>query len=189
MRTSPPVSFWLEQSFSGEAKALRAELVNLLSLPGNPGLRPTSLTYDYAPNLYQCLTIPAVCVFSRETLAAFVEALSVWSRHTLSASHVSTPNLHIYIHGCMRRLVRDETDAKWHYLLHLTPDSRRHRTVVKILDNLESSPGAIRTGRISKIGIRFNELLTHEVEKPYAIEVNTSMNPLEGAAFLSGYFW
>jgi hypothetical protein len=188
MGSSALPTVYLERSFFPLAETLRAQLDGELAPAGTPGFGRTVLAYDYAPELYQCLTAPAICVFSQDTLATFIQKLSVWSQEKLGAAQISTPSLQIYIGGCGRRLVRDEAQAKWHYLFCLTSASRRQRTVIRILHD-PGSTGAIRAGKVSRINPQFNELLVHEVEAPYAIDAKTSMNPLQGAVFLTSYLW
>ena len=152
----------------------------------------TPLTYAYYKDAYQFLTAGAERCFSESLLTNLVEALKQWATNVLGASHVSTPQVRVYIRGCSRKLFRDNVTAPWHFILSLTGNKNSRKSCrIRILR--ESTPGKdklISMNKTVSLVPMFNQLLVHSTNEPYSIEgVETSANPLEGTVLLDGYMW
>lgn len=185
--------FYVESDFCSVAESLRAHFERIVSgsTNGEGGLTP--MTYAFRQDCFQFLTASSEHVFTQELLENVVANLRAWAENALRASHISTPQVRVYIDGCWRGLFRDVVGTKWHYVLWLS--RKRHRKVARLKMVTEELPvnGAgqpISVGRFLSFPSKFNQLLVHHASLPYAIEeVRASMNPAEAAVFLDGYMW
>jgi hypothetical protein len=153
----------------------------------NAGMTP--LIYAFCPDRYQFLTASAERIFTQDTVEDLIKALRVWANDKLGTSRVSTPHARVYLNGCWRRLVRDDIEASWHYVLPLRPVS--HGRLVLLTDSVrDGSNGSACGHRLVRSGLVLNELLVHRAREPYGVDHSSrSFNPLEGTAFLDGYLW
>lgn len=181
---------YVGSDFYSKAQTLRSEFDKaMLGEHGQYG-GMTPLTYAYYKDAYQFLTAGAERCFSEEVLADLVETLEQWARNVLGASHVSTPQVRVYIRGCSRQLFRDEVTAPWHFMLSLTAnDSSRRSGRIRILPEKDSLSKISINKVVTSVPV-FNQLLVHSTHDSYSIEgVETSVNPLEGTVLLDGYMW
>jgi hypothetical protein len=189
LSTSP---LYVETNFYKRAEDLRTQFEQKISAAqSNGGLTPFGYAFD--PDKFQCLMASAERIFARDVLEDLMKQLCSWASGSLGASHASTPQARVYINGCKRSLLRDDTSARWHYALSITRNvGRRRSAVVKIVT--ETRPGKraqeFRIDRVLSVELQFNQLLVHQSNNPYAVEVGkASMNPLDGAVLLDGYMW
>jgi len=185
------VSFLVENDFYSEANALRLQLEDSFSAQNQAGITP--LTYVFAENRYRFLTASSESVLTRESLQEFVEHLGNWAESKLGASHVSTPQVRVYLSGCKRSVLQDAVMLGWHYMLSLTKDERSRkddRVRIVIPDRPGRAGRLLSTCNLVDSQLKFNRLLVHDTQNAYGIEpAHTSMNPLEGTIFLDGYIW
>src|SRR5207253_538718 len=80
----------------------------------------TPLTYAYSEDAYQFLTASAERCFSEDVVADIIGTLEQWGNAALGTTHVSTPQVRVYVRGCSRKLYRDNVAAPWHFMLSLT---------------------------------------------------------------------
>jgi hypothetical protein len=188
---APGVSFRVENDFYSEADALRLQVENAFLGDDKVGITP--LTYVFSESCYQFLTASAESVFTTESLHGLVESLENWGQRELGTSHVSTPQVRVYIHGCERSVLQDAVMLGWHYMLSLTQGERPrkgNRVRIVIPDRPERRGGLLSTCDVVDSELRFNRLVVHDTQNAYGIEtVHSSMNPLEGTIFLDGYLW
>lgn len=153
------------------------------SVETNAGMTP--FVYAFCPDRYQFLTASAERIFTQDGLEDLIKALRVWANDKLGTSRVSTPHARVYLNGCWRRLVRDDIEAFWHYILPLRPVS--HGRLMLLTGNSNGSAG---TNRLVRSRLILNELLVHRAREPYRVEhLSRSFNPLDRTVFLDGYFW
>jgi hypothetical protein len=184
----------VESEFFEQAVTLQLQFANKAAAPVSFGAANCLFSYVYYPNAFQCLTVNAEQVFSQELVFDLLNGLRAWARENLRAQHASTPCVRIYVNGCARRVIRDDVNAKWHYLLCLTRLSGRTSAKVSVV--VDSVSGDLRdkltlgASRVLTTKLDFNELLVHDVSQPYGIKVsNVSADPAEGVVFLDGYIW
>jgi hypothetical protein len=185
-------SLCVENDFFHRADLLRAQFERLMSMsvPANSGLTPFS--YAFCQNAYQFLTVGAERVFEPEILDDLIHSLGAWAKKVLRTSHVSTPQLRIYINGCYRNLLCDDVSAPWRYALSLTKTLRPGRTgpVNVLIDGDSPLRRNLSLKKLANSHLLFNQLLVHWTNNAYSIEAAAgSMNPVEGNVFLDGYFW
>lgn len=185
-------SLCVENDFFHRADLLRAQFERLMSMsvPANSGLTPFS--YAFCQSAYQFLTVGAERVFEPEILDDLIDSLAAWAKKTLRTSHVSTPQLRIYLSGCYRNLLCDDVSAPWRYALSLTKDLQLGRTgPVNVLTDGDSSlQRSLSVKKLANSHLPFNQLLVHWTSNPYSIDAATnSMNPVKANIFLDGYFW
>ena len=182
---------YVESGFHSKAEILRAEFEKAIfgENKQNPGMTP--LGYAYHNDTYQFLTASAERCFSEEALSDLIETLQQWGKNVIGTSHVSTPQVRVYIRGCSRQLVRDEVATPWHFLLSLTPNPHPGKSCqIKILQENVQENASPRLHRVLSSFPIFNQLLVHSTRESYSIaRVQTSMNPLKGIVFLDGYMW
>ena len=172
---------YVGSDFYPEAQTLRGEFDKaMLGEDGQySGLTP--LTYAYYKDAYQFLTAGAERCFSESLLANLIETLKQWATNVLDVSHVSTPQVRVYVHGCSRKLFRDNVTVPWHFILPLTGNQNSRKSCrIRIL----------RESKTLSLVPTFNQLLVHSTHEPYSIEgTETSANPLEGTVLIDGYMW
>src|SRR4029077_14196183 len=116
-----------------------------------------------------------------------------WGHSTLGMSHVSTPQVRIYSTNCWRNLVKDQIEAKWHYILAVSRNQGRTARELSFLTaNLPKIGFGVmfRDGEISRIPTTFDELVVHEVAIPYGVsKQNVSSTLGDACVLLDGYFW
>jgi hypothetical protein len=180
---------YMASGFYAKADTLRKEFDQaILGQRGEHCLTP--LAYAYCENAYQFLTASAERCFCEEAVAEVIEALERWGHDVLGTSHVSTPQIRVYVRGCSRRLLRDDVAAPWHCMLFLTTDEDHKRCRVKVLREGVPETGTLHIGRIVSSVPVFNQLLVHSTHEPYCVDgTPRSMNPLQGLVFLDGYLW
>ena len=185
----PPL--FVQSNFFEHAGVLRQQLERVVtqSLEISDGLTP--FVYAFSPDAYQFLTATAERIFSRELLDQFLATLRTWAMASVGASFVTTPQIRVYINGCGRALLRDSTDAQWHWMLSLSPQNRKNGEI-RILPETSSlgRPDSLSFDRLLNTNMQFNELLVHPTTSAYAVGTTKgSMHPLEGSVLLDGYLW
>ncbi|HEY2913387.1 MAG TPA: hypothetical protein VGK21_08515 [Candidatus Angelobacter sp.] len=182
---------YVENGFYSKAEILRAEFEKALLGEGKLNAGMTPLGYAYHKDTYQFLTASAERCFSEEAISELIETLQQWGNNVVGASHVSTPQVRVYIRGCSRKLIRDDVTTPWHFLLSLTPNTHPDKSCqIKILRENVPGNSSSRLHRVLSSFPVFNQLLVHSTRELYSIEgVQTSMNPLKGMVFLDGYMW
>jgi hypothetical protein len=185
------ISFLVENDFYRDANRLRLQLEDSFSTQNQVGITP--LTYVFSENRYQFLTASSESVLTRVSLQEFLEHLGNWGESKLGASHVSTPQVRVYIGGCKRSVLQDAVMLGWHYMLSLTKDQRSRkndRVRIMIPDRPGREDKLLSTCNLVDSDLKFNRLLIHDTQNAYGIEpATTLMNPLDGTIFLDGYFW
>jgi hypothetical protein len=185
--------FQLESGFYPRAGVLRAQFEERASLAVDESGGVTPFVYVFSRDKYQFLTTSAERIFSRDVLDDLIESLRLWSGNKLGTSHVSTPQIRLYLQGCWRRLVADGVNASWHYTLSLAPISPHLKPAyLKVL--IEKSAGSVngrfQIGQVVRSRLEVNQLYVNRVTDPYAVEGSfKSGDPKEGALLLDGYFW
>jgi hypothetical protein len=181
---------YVDNDFYSKAEILRAEFEKAILDESKRSTGMTPLGYAYHNDTYQFLTASAERCFSKEAVSDLIETLQQWGNNVIGTSHVSTPQVRVYIRGCSRELIRDDVATPWHFILSLTPNRHPDKGCqIKLLrENVqENSP---RFHRVLSSFPVFNQLLVHSTREPYSIErIRTSMNPLKGMVFLDGYMW
>ena len=127
--------------------------------------------------------------FSHDLMLAFLSRLRQWGKENLDARHASTPQIHVYINGCRRRLARDSTPARWHYLYSLT---RGKACSVRVSEDggLKRGLFGISLSRVANFQLPFNHLLVHETLRAYALDgPQQATGRLQGIILLHGYMW
>lgn len=189
----PLKPFRLETDFYKMASTLRAQFRNKVAGSFQTGVGITPLAYAFSEDAYQFLCAGAESIFTRDILDDLLNRLGSWASEALGTSHVSTPQVRIFIDGCWRSLLRDEVSAKWHYILSLSNEHRKKLDRIKVLIDGSSAHKDERSahlGRVLSFQMKFNQLLVHDVGSPYEIEpIKTSMNPLDATFLLDGYLW
>jgi hypothetical protein len=182
----------VESSFYNRIDTLREQFERkVAATESNGGMSP--LHYAFYPDNFQFLTVNAGLLFTQEILEHLMETLRTWASSSLDASHVSTPQVRIFINSCRRKFLRDRVDARWHYMLSITRVGPREKGgFIKVLS--EGFPTSARVdfriNRVASSRLGFNEFAIHSVNSPYAVESRVgSMNPLEAVVFLDGYLW
>jgi hypothetical protein len=138
---------------------------------------------------YSFLLATADRVFTHQLVLGFLDSLRRMGKEKLEASHASTPQIHVYVDGCRRRLAPDGVQARWHYLYSLT---RGELPSVRLLGEVGHQKKWFRIplSRITNFQLCFNQLLVHEVRQAYSIDgPKRPTKPLEGVILLSGYLW
>jgi len=182
---------YVSSGFYSKAELLRREFNEaVLGQNGQQG-GITPLAYAYTENVYQFLTAGAERCFSEVTVADVIGTLEQWGKAVLGISHVSTPQVRVYVRGCLRKLYRDDVTASWHFILSLTSNHiRAKRSNISILRDSIPGKGSLSIDKIVSSAPIFNQLLVHSTRQPYSVEgAYTSMNPLEGTVLLDGYMW
>jgi hypothetical protein len=182
---------YVSSGFYSKAETLRGEFDKaILGQNGQHG-GITPLAYAYSENAYQFLTAGAERCFSEAVVADVIGALERWGNAVLGTSHVSTPQVRVYVRGCSRKLYRDNVAAAWHFVLSLTANHIRvKRCKISILRESIPGKGSLSIDKIVNSAPVFNQLLVHSTREPYSVEgAHTSMNPLEGTVLLDGYMW
>jgi hypothetical protein len=188
----PSCPLYVEGGFYKRAGDLRSQFDQKISATqSNGGLTP--LGYAFDEDRFQFLTVSPERVFELDILDDLMKRLCSWARGSLGVSHVSTPQVRVYIDGCRRRFLRDDIAADWHYMLSIGGNGRPPKSaVVKVVNEAfpRNTEHQFRIDRVLSAKLDFNQMLLHPSSSPYAVEVGkTSMNPLDGAIFLDGYMW
>lgn len=196
MKTSAPAhDHLLESEFFSRADTLWEQLQHALMARTENGSENSSenafrpLTQVRSDRAYNFLLATAERVFTHELVRGFLNSLRQWGKEKLDASHVSTPQVHVYVKGCHRDLVPDAVRTQWHYLYSLT---RSGTPSVRLLgeDGLEKKRFWIALSSITNVQLRFNQLLVHETCQAYGLEgPRRATEPLDGAILLHGYLW
>jgi hypothetical protein len=185
------VSFRSEEDFYPDADALRLQLEDSISTRDPAGVTP--LAYVFSENRYRFLTASAESLFTAASLQMIVENLAAWGQAELGTSHVSTPQVRVYIGGCERAVLQDAVMLGWHYMLSLTRAERSRKTDrvrIVIPDRTERKGLLFGNCNLVESELKFNRLLVHDTQNAYGIQsVHASMNPLAGTIFLDGYLW
>jgi hypothetical protein len=174
--------------FFPQATMLRAEFdQQIAGSPEAGGITP--LNYVYRADAHQFLSASASRIFTATILGSFIDTLSRWAENELGTSHVSTPQVRVYINGCSRQLLTDDVAAVWHFIFSLT--QLNSQTKPRDSGSLATySPTTEDFGRLLITKFRFNQLIVHLVSHSYRIEAHrATMNPLEGVILLDGYLW
>jgi hypothetical protein len=182
----------MEASFYSRAEELWSQFENIVSsAQTNGGLTPFSYAFDV--ERFQFLTANSERLFARETLRDLIEKLTSWASDALGAKHVSTPQTRIYINGCGRNFLKDETKADWHYVFAITPKPRsRKATILRVIIETDAGQAGdrFRVDRVLAAKLTFNHLFVHPTAASYAVQgAPSSMNPVEGTVLLDGYMW
>jgi len=182
--------FRLVNAFYSGIDGLRAQFEIAVSGALESKGDPYPLKYAFLDGGYQFLTVGADNVFPPDKVHDLLENLRGWALKELGVSHVSTPQLRIYVNESYRTMARDDTKAGWHYLL---APSAGDRASVKILTDAEGGEGRRSIWSVSgtaTVRLQFNQLLVHRSNCFYSIEtMRASSNPREGIVFLDGYLW
>lgn len=175
----------LEQGFFDRADTLWEQFSHTLSTgeKSNGG----TLRQVASPDNYTFLLATADQVFTHDLVLGFLHRLRAWGKQKLGARHASTPQIHVYVNGCLRRLAPDATQARWHYLYSLS-----HSETFGI--RLVIGDGGKRLGialrHIARFHLPFNQLLVHQAQMAYALDgPKRTKNPLESTILLHGYLW
>jgi hypothetical protein len=186
-------SFHVKDNFFHGAGILRAQFEKQMTdtLELNDGLTP--FLFAFSENTYQFLTASAERVFSRDILEEFTRSLKDWGKQALRTSYASTPQVRLYLEGCRRALLRDSTEARWHYMLMLGRNMGKKATQFSLItQTTRPAPGdeSLSIDDLARLQLQFNQLLVHAAGNPYGIEAGrTSLNPLHGDIFIDGYLW
>jgi Family of unknown function (DUF6065) len=189
-RSSLP--YRIEDSFYEQADLLRAQIEKALS---GSVADPANhlLNFHYMAGVSQYIIASADDLFTKGLLVNFLDRIRAWARQFLAVSHASTPQVSIYTSGCSRALVRDDINARWHYMFSLTRNPKRRVGRIRIASEMllnEKVEFSYTVGRVSDLKLTFNQFLVHEVDKPYGID--GTKNPgslLDGAILADGYLW
>ncbi|MBZ5534043.1 MAG: hypothetical protein LAO20_21650 [Acidobacteriia bacterium] len=186
----PP--FYLQTNFLSNVDTLWSQFEKQMTaaVESNDGL--TALLYVFRRDTYQFLTATAERFFSQEALNELTDALRAWGKDTIGCSYVTTPQLRVYVDGCRRELLRDSTEARWHYLVSLTRNKARDAGRIKLISESVSGPRNHAAGVASLIDLQlqFNQLLVHDTRRAYGIaSARTGMDAIQGSLFLDGYLW
>lgn len=191
--TNPDQEFYLYSNFSGLAGSLREQFEKKISgaIEVNDGLTP--LLYAYCPDSYQFLTASAERIFSAELLDELLEKMRTWAGEILDGTHVSTPQLRVFVNGCYRDLLRDNVEARYHWVLSLARNGKQkigQITVATETVSADAESASMSVDHLVSLDLEFNQLLVHEAANAYAIKpAKGSMDPALGAVFLDGYIW
>lgn len=175
--------------FYDKASALLSEFEEklALSVEANVGLTPFS--YAFSQSRWQLLTAGAEQIFTQAILDDVIDRICAWATDSLGALHVSTPQVRVFINGCKRDLVRDNINARWHYLLFLSRDWPRS-SWLKVMTGTGQHAQRFETTALLKSRPAFNQLIVHDIEYAYGIDFSgRAMNPARGIVFLDGYLW
>jgi hypothetical protein len=193
-RTGAAARYHLLQDFHKLSQTFREQFEKQIADSEEEGNGLTPLTYAFANDAYQFLTASSENIFTQDVLEEFIEALRQWGESTLGASHVTTPQLRVFIQGCQRQLARDNINVQWHYLWCLTGSRRNDKNnIIRLVAQDaggEDGPHPLSLSSISEVQLEFNQLLVHSTGDAYSVEaVKGSMNPVEGVIFFDGYLW
>jgi hypothetical protein len=186
-------SFHIKDNFFHGAEVLRAQFEKQMTdtLELNDGLTP--FLFAFSENTYQFLTATAERVFSRDILEEFTRGLKDWGKQALRTSYASTPQLRLYLEGCRRALLRDSTEARWHYMFMLGRNTGKKAAQLSLVtQTTRPSPGdrSMSIDNLVRLQLQFDQLLVHAADNPYGVEAGrTSLNPLHGDVFIDGYLW
>lgn len=184
-------SFRVEDDFYLGADALRHQLEDSFLAHDEAGVTP--LAYVFSENRYQLLTASVESVLAAESLRELIDYLGDWGQREVGTSHVSTPQVRVYIDGCERSVIQDAVMLGWHYMLSLSRvgrSSKGERVRIVVPDRLQRKGGIFGKCNLVDSELRFNRLIVHDTQNAYGIgPVRSSMNPLEGTIFLDGYLW
>lgn len=192
---SPVVNdgFRIYNDFFGSASRLRQQFEERMSsaIEANDGLTP--LLYAYCRDTYQFLTASSERIFSTELLDELLETMRKWAGEILDASHVSTPQLRVFVEGCYRDFLRDDVEAGHHWILWLCPnDKQKAGRITLSTENVtaDAESASMSVDHLASFDMKFNQLLVHDASNAYGIKpAKTSMDPALAAVFLDGYFW
>ena len=186
-------AFYIRDDFFESPETLRSQFEQKILTSAETENGTTPLSYAFCPDAYQFLTAGAERFFTPETIEHLIQNLLVLGADLLELSHVSTPQLRVYIEGCSRRLLRDDVSAPWRYSLSLThPRRNRKDGRLRILTEDADNPRRLtwRTHRTVNACLTFNQIVVHRTTNPYSIDPpGAAATPLEGAVFLDGYLW
>jgi len=184
-------SLRVEDSFYAEANLLRSQLEDALPARDHAGITP--LTYIFSENRFQYLSASMDSVFPAECTRQLVETLADWADRELSTSHVSTPQVRVYVRGCRRSVLQDAVMLGWHYMLCLTRNEgsrKRDQVRMMILNRPDRHNRLIGACDLLHAELTFNRLIVHDTQHAYGIEPElSSMDPLLGTIILDGYLW
>ncbi len=190
-QSAAQVSFRIENNFYPVADALRSQLEESVSRRDQAGVTP--LSYVFSKSRFHFLTASAETVFSPDSLQRLIESLASWGQNELGCSHVSTPQLRVYVGGCQRSILQDAVMLGWHYMLSLSQphkSGKSERVQVLISNPHNSRNRLLGVCDMMEADLRFNRLIVHDTQNAYGIELHHDcMNPLEATVFLDGYFW
>jgi hypothetical protein len=181
-----PQSFHMVKAFHKDSADLRREFEDCIvaSQHQHGGLTP--LKYAFCPNAYQFLTAAAEQIFSSQTLDQLIQALLVWSTGTLGTTHVSTPQLRVYVGDCFRNVLRDDFEAPWHYLLALSKGHGPNRSSLRFVKDR----GVHNFSRLTTVHLGFNDLVVYPTKTAYGIDRDKTRDLMATSeVFLDGYFW
>lgn len=173
----------LESEFFDGAGELRQQLERALAIGNGCG----ALGEVALDGAYRFLMATADRVFAHDLVLRFLARLRKWSKEALGTTHVSTPQIHVYLNGCRRELAPDRAPAQWHYLYSLT---RGDSASIRLLSEDTPKWLPMIAGRVAKAELNFNQLLVHDTHQAYAVDgPRVAIKPLEGAILLHGYMW
>jgi hypothetical protein len=185
--------FRLVNGFYSGIDVLRAQFEMAVSGALESKGNACPLKYAFLNSAYQFLTVGADNVFTPDMVHDLLQNLRGWALKELGVSHVSTPQLRVYVNESYRAIARDDTKAEWHYLLSLSAPSVGDWASVKILTDAEGEEGHRSIWSVSgtaTVRLHFNQLLVHRSNCFYSIEtIRAGSNPREGIVFLDGYLW
>jgi len=180
-------SHFLEANFFEGADALRAQIEQACRDGLGDDMGPLSRVE--AGHAYSFLMVTADRVFSHAAVVSFLTRLRGWGMENLGTRHASTPQIHVYLEGCVRAMAPDASSVGHHYLysltraepapLHLLGGGGRRRTWLRV-----------GVGRLAEIRLGFNNLLVHRTDLAYAVKGLRGAKSAVGASvFLHGYIW
>lgn len=190
-------------SFSPEARALRAHFDERLADPRST--RGDRFVWDYwhVPGQYTALRTPAWEFFPKALYSRFHNALVAWGRENLGCHDVSPPWMSNYVEGCRQELHGDVGHGPFAFVFSLTDWARREfrggETMLlrdEILD-LRRSPGRARweaegleeSGIIESIAPKFNRLTLFDPSIPHGVRrVEGTHDPRQGRLVIHGWF-
>jgi hypothetical protein len=183
------VGAYLEKGFFKAVEDLRSGFDLRIASRQSEGLTP--FTYAYMPEAYNFLTASAEEVLDEPMIDGLMEALRSWGARKLACSHVSTPQVRVFLRGCGRLLVPDQIRPGWHYLFCVTRAAGSEPSSVQLVEG-HSGEGekSLSIQQVVNLELQFNELLVHRASAAYAIEGSkASIAPAQAVIFLDGYLW
>ncbi len=177
----------LETAFFEKADELWEQLGRALPSSRENELEPFREIESHVA--YRSLLATAEQVFARDVVLALLSRVRRWGKETLDATHVSTPQIHLFIDGCHRELAPDGVPVRWHYLLSLT---RGEAPAIRLLTDAtrQKRPFRFAFNQITHVRLAFNQLLVHDTREAYAIDApKRAVSPLDGPVLLHGYLW
>ncbi len=185
------------ESFSSEAKRLRAHYDSEFKDPLKTQSTRFSWDYWHVPDQYTHLRTPAAAYFPKKVISKFTQELTLWGQENLGCLSISPPWLSYYVEGCEQKLHCDNPHGPWAFVFSLTQGITFDggETIIfkpehlSFWKNFSIQRGFEQEDLFHKIAPKFNRLIVFDPRLPHGVSrVNGTQDPQRARVVIHGWF-